>query len=75
MKRLLVIGILGLAAVPPVGTSRDFDDCQVVEVIVAGTNNGHVRLSCNVSERPACATAGPYVGFDKSTDEGKQGGG
>ena len=50
----------------------DFNNCQVEEVVVAGVNNAHVRLSCTVEPRPACAVAGNYVGFDKSTAEGKQ---
>lgn len=52
--------------------ARDFDNCTVKEIIVAGATNGHVRISCGISPRPTCATAGDYFGFDKSTEEGKQ---
>jgi hypothetical protein len=51
--------------------SMDFNNCKVIEIIAAGPNNGHVALDCQISPRPACASAGSYFGFDKSTEEGK----
>ena len=50
----------------------DFQNCRVAEVIIAGVHNAHVRLDCQISPRPACASAGNYFGFDKSTEEGNQ---
>lgn len=47
-----------------------FDNCAVGEIVFAGEFNAHVQLSCEVAGRPACATAGAYVGFDKSTAAG-----
>lgn len=53
--------------------ASDFVNCEVVEIVVAGDQNGHVNLNCPVPivGAPACATAGSYVGFDKSTIDGK----
>lgn len=55
-----------------VALASDFAGCDVVEIVTAGDQNGHVQLSCLVSNVPACAVAANYVGFDKSTPAGKQ---
>lgn len=64
--------ILALAlSAPLTALATDFTDCEVLEIVAAGDQNGHVGLSCLVSNRPACAVAGTWVGFDKSTVAGK----
>jgi hypothetical protein len=50
----------------------DFSGCSVIEIVAEGDQNGHVQLSCNVANAPACAVASNFVGFDKSTAAGKQ---
>jgi hypothetical protein len=50
--------------------SADFDNCKVVEIVTAGSNNAHIGVDCQITPRPTCAV-GNYFGFDKSTDEGK----
>ena len=52
--------------------AHDFDSCKIVEVVAAGAQNGHIQLDCVVKNAPACAGAPSFVGFDKSTEEGKQ---
>lgn len=52
--------------------ARDFQNCKILEIVVAGAQNSHVRMNCHVEPRPACASAGTWFGFDKSTEEGKQ---
>ena len=49
----------------------DFSGCDVLRVIATGEQNGHVHLSCQVSNLPACATANQFVAFDRSTTTGK----
>jgi len=71
MKKMLILISLFISTAAS-ASSRDFENCKVVEVVIAGANNAHVRLDCNVSPRPACATSGTYFGFDKSTQEGEQ---
>lgn len=49
----------------------DFDSCLVKEVIVIGETLGEARLDCTISNTPACAVNLIYLGFDKSTQAGK----
>lgn len=49
----------------------DFCNCQVDEVVVADTRNAHFHVNCPVANRPACAADG-FIGFDRSTPDGKQ---
>ena len=65
---MTLIGLL----IPTISYGFDFDNCKVVEVIIAGANYAHVRLNCGIEPRPVCAVASTYFGFDKSTEEGKQ---
>lgn len=51
--------------------SADFENCEVIEVVTMGNQNAHVQLSCIIKQRPVCAVAADYIGFDKSTEEGK----
>lgn len=68
IKFLLLLSFFSVSS----ANSADFDNCKVTEIISAGPKNGHVALSCMVQPRPACASAGNFIGFDKSTEEGKQ---
>lgn len=68
MKEPILIALL----LPFSVAASDFSNCEVVEIVAMGEQNGHVQLSCNVSNFPACATANNFVGFDKSTTAGKQ---
>ncbi len=68
-----VLSIIFLCLLTPaISHGYDFEDCKIVEVIVAGVNNAHVQLNCGIQPRPGCASAGTYFAFDKSTEEGKQ---
>lgn len=49
-----------------------FSGCAVNEVVLAGVQNCHVQLSCNILSLPSCAVATSYFAFDKSTPHGKQ---
>ena len=49
----------------------DFTGCAAEEIVVAGDQNGHVRLNCQIANLPACASQS-WVAFDKSSVAGKQ---
>ena len=72
MKKHLVFFVLILQASFS-ALASDFVNCDIAEVVVSGDQNGHVGLICPlpIVGAPACATAGGFVGFDKSTTEGK----
>lgn len=71
MKNLFIaLALATLSAAP--AYAYDFSGCQVTEIVLAGENNAHVRLSCSAINTPACATAKNFIGFDKSTTGGKQ---
>jgi hypothetical protein len=53
-------------------SASDFSGCGIVEIVLVGDQNAHVQLNCLISNRPACASAGNFFGFDKSTPAGKQ---
>ncbi|MCC4796840.1 hypothetical protein BCT30_16565 [Enterovibrio norvegicus] len=71
MKRISILYTVSIC-ISNYAYSADFDNCKVTEIIAAGPTNGHVALDCIIEPRPACASAGNFFGFDKSTDEGKQ---
>jgi hypothetical protein len=62
---------LVLLCISSLAYSADFDNCKVVEIIASGQFNAHAQLDCQIATRPACAIAGSYFGFNKSTEEGK----
>ncbi|WP_413701172.1 hypothetical protein ACLKMH_05525 [Psychromonas sp. KJ10-10] len=64
--------MLFLICLPIISNAMDFDNCKVIEIVTEGKNNANIRLNCLVTNGPAYANAGDYVGFDKSTDAGKQ---
>jgi hypothetical protein len=70
-KVLIALPLIGFL-VSPLSYSADFDNCRVVEIVSAGPNNAHVNMDCAIAQRPTCAVAGTYFGFDKATEEGKQ---
>jgi hypothetical protein len=49
-----------------------FNNCEVLEIVITGTQNGHAQLSCIPSALPPCAAGNPWVAFDKSTPDGRQ---
>lgn len=71
MKASIVV-FAALAALPLSAAASDFSACDVVEIVLAGDQNAHVQLSCTVANAPACASSPNFVGFDKSTNSGKQ---
>jgi hypothetical protein len=66
------VAILSVFASPLACSAADFENCKVTEIVSAGIHNGHVAMDCTINPRPACAAAGNFFGFDKSTEEGKQ---
>jgi hypothetical protein len=57
---------------PISAAASDFSNCQVVEIVAIGEQNGHVQLSCTVSSVQLVQQLITFVGFDKSTSAGKQ---
>lgn len=70
LKFFVVIAGVAIPYAPSV--AADFNSCSVVEVVLAGQQNAHIQLDCEIQPRPGCAIAGNYFGFDKSTEEGRQ---
>ncbi len=70
--KTITLGLLTLLLFPLKLSAADFENCKIVEVVVSGELNAHVALDCTISNRPSCATAGHYFGFNKSTETGKQ---
>lgn len=67
----LLFFLIGVAPAPAMA-ALNFSGCEVLEIVIADTQNAHVRLSCTPSNLPPCAGNNPWVAFDKSTPEGKQ---
>ena len=55
-------------------SSDSFNDCTVEDIRLGSQpENGHVKLSCEITYGPSCSNAAKqYVAFDKTTEEGKQ---
>ncbi len=71
MKKATLLSI-ALSLTASLSYAHDFTGCKVIEIIASGEKNGHIQLNCTVNPRPNNCVAGNYVGFDKSTTEGKQ---
>ena len=39
--------------------ASDFTGCAVEEIVIAGEQNGHVRMNCQIANLPACAAQAP----------------
>lgn len=52
--------------------AENFTDCEVLDIRFGSqAENAHVLLNCIITGLPSCGT-GSYVGFDKTTEYGKQ---
>lgn len=74
-RALIVWLLLGVASFVFPSAARaqfHFNNCEVLEIVIAGNQNGHAQLSCTPSPLPPCAAGNPWVAFDKSTPDGRQ---
>lgn len=69
MKKIIIFVVVML--VSQFSNAWDFSGCKITEVVIGGSQNAHIALNCGI-KAPACATAGNYFAFDKSTKEGEQ---
>jgi hypothetical protein len=69
-NRIFLIIILLL---PSFAYAFDFNDCNIVEVVLGGDDrNAHVQLDCVINNVPTCATSNKYFAFDRSSESGRQ---